>query len=387
MSGPAPRVVIVGGGVAGLRTAETLRAHGFTGELLGLGAENHPPYARPPLSKAMLHGHDGAGAELSSTAEIRWRLGVTATSLHLDGRYVGLDNGGRVEFDVVVLATGVRARTLPGAAQALALRTVEDSHRLRLVLRRDPGHLVVIGAGFIGSEVAVAARVRGWKVTVVDVDATPLAGALGHGPAQWLWEQHRVRGVHTRFGAPVVSVEKVGAGWDVLLPGGVVIAADAVVTGLGAKPNTEWLDGSGLDITDGVLTNERRQAVTAGGTVTSNVVAVGDVARTPSPLSEGRAMRWEHWTAATNDARCAAAALTGREPRPEAPAVFWTDVYHHRIQVIGLHRGTESEPEPGPRGFCVSYRSGEVLHGAVVVNWPQRIPGLQREIAEFGVIT
>lgn len=138
--------------------------------------------------------------------------------------------------------------------------------------------------------------------------------------------------MHTRFGSPVVSVEQVGARWDVLLPGGVAIEADAVVTGLGAKPNTEWLDGSGLDITDGVLTNERRQAVTVGGTVTGNVVAVGDVARTPSPLTGGRVMRWEHWTAATNDARCAAAALTGREPRPEAPAVFWTDVYHHRIQ-------------------------------------------------------
>lgn len=385
MTRAAERIVVVGGGIAGLRTAEALRDRGFTGELLGVSAERHLPYARPPLSKAALTGPDWASTPLDSAAAVRWRLGVTATGLDLTGGYVELDDGTRVAFDGVVLATGLRARRLPAANTGLALRTVDDADRLRAALRCGPGQLVIVGAGFIGSEVAAAARSLDWSVTIVDAGPTPLAAALGPGPARWLWEQHRVRGVRTRFGYPVVAVERVGARQHVVLGDRSVLMADAVVTGLGAAPNIEWLQGCGLDIADGVLTDARRQALTAGGAVAEGVVAVGDIARTPSPLTGGRPVRHEHWTAATIDAHRAAAALTGLESPLEVPPVFWTDVYEHRVQVVGLPEGAESEPEAGPRGFCVCYRSTSgALTGAVAVNWPQRLPALTREIGESG---
>ncbi|SFB56608.1 3-phenylpropionate/trans-cinnamate dioxygenase ferredoxin reductase subunit [Amycolatopsis marina] len=387
MRRPSGRVVIVGGGVAGLRVAEALRGHGFSGELLGIGAEDHAPYARPPLSKAALHNSGVVEVLASSATDVRWNFGTAAVDLDLAGPYVRLDDGRLIESDAVVIATGVRARTLPGMDRTLSLRTVEDAERLRGVLAEAPGHLVIIGAGFIGSEVAVAARARNWEVTVVDAQATPLAAALGPAVAQWLWEQHRARGVHTRFGQSVRSTDKAGTRWHVSLDNGAALEADAVVTGLGAKPNTEWLGTSGLDVSDGVLTDERRRAVTADGAVAGDIVAIGDVARTPSALTGGRAIRWEHWTAAVADARRAATVLVGLEPPPELPTVFWTDVYQDRVQVLCLPSGTESEPEPGPRGFCVRYDTAGVLSGAVAVNWPQRLAVLQREIAKFGVTT
>ena len=387
MKRPTGRVVIVGGGVAGLRVAEALRGHGFSGELLGIGAEEHAPYPRPPLSKAALHNAGGVEVLTNSATDVRWSFGTAAVDLDLAGPSVTLDDGRLIESDAVVIATGVRARTLPGTASALSLRTVEDAERVRAVLAGAPGHLVIIGAGFIGSEVAVAARVRNWEVTVVDAQTIPLAAALGPAVAQWLWEQHRARGVHIRFSQPVRSADKVGTRWHVSLDNGAVLEADAVITGLGAKPNTEWLGMSGLDVSDGVLTDARRRAVTADGTVAGNIMAIGDVARTPSPLTGGRAIRWEHWTAAVADARRAATVLVGLEPPPELPTVFWTDVYQDRIQVLGLPRGTESEPEPGPRGFCVRYDSAGILSGAVAVNWPQRLAVLQREITRAGVAT
>lgn len=376
------RTVIVGGGVAGLRTAEALRSRGFSGDLLGVSAEARYPYARPPLSKEALRNPDGVGAPLPTTADVRWQLGVTATGLDVTGGYVELDDDRRVAFDAVVLATGVRARRLPGPIRGMALRTAEDAEWLRSVLHGTPGRVVIVGAGFVGSEVAVAARSRQWHVTVVDVSPSPLATALGPHVARWLWEQHRAHGIELRLGDPVVAIEKAEARLHVLLGTGDKLIADAVVTGLGARPNTEWLDGSGLDITDGVLTDAAQRAVTTGGTALPNVVAVGDLARTPTRWADGEAVRWEHWAGATTDAHRAAAALMGQNLPADVPPVFWTDVYEHRVQVIGLPKGVESEPEAGPRGFCVGYRAGGVLTGAVAVNWPQRLPMLRRELCQ-----
>lgn len=210
----------------------------------------------------------------------------------------------------------------------------------------------------------------------MDADPAPLTRALGSGPARWLWEQHLVRSVRTRFGNVVRSLQRSDTECHLILVDHSVIDADAVVTGLGAVPNTEWLDGSGVDITDGVLTDAAGRAITAAGAVVEGVVAVGDVARTPSPTAGGRAVRHEHWVAASTSAQRAAATLTGQQPPREAPPVFWTDVYEHRVQVVGHPDGVESQPEPGSRGFCVRYEGGDgALIGAVVVNWPQRLPG------------
>ncbi len=382
------RIVVVGGGVAGLRTAEALRRNGFTGELIGVSAERRPPYARPPLSKAALSDPEWECAALTTTSGVRWRLGTEASGLDLTARRVELADGSGLTFDAVVLATGVRARTPPELRSGLSLRTAEDATRLRAVLRSGPGHLVVVGAGFVGSEVAAAARQAGWTVTVVDGSSAPLARALGPGPARWLWDQHRARGVRTRFGEPVRSVEPTDAGCRVVLGSGPALAGDAVVTGLGTVPNTEWLHGTGLDLTDGVLTDAAGRAVTTEGVALGNVVAVGDLARTPSRLAGHRAIRHEHWTAATSGAQRVAATLTGGQAPPATPPVFWTGVYGDRVQVVGHPEGTESEPERGPRGFCVRYRSETgVLTAAVVVNWPQRLLALNRELSEAGRVT
>ncbi|CAM3096110.1 FAD-dependent oxidoreductase [Saccharomonospora xinjiangensis] len=388
------RIVVVGGGVAGLRTAEALRHNGFTGELIGLTSEPHPPYARPPLSKAALSDPDWRLQPLDETTGVSWRLGTTASGLDLTNRRIEIGDGTDVAFDAAVLATGLSGRIPPTMRAALPLRTADDAIRLRAILhghQGNPGrhrnhrHLVIVGAGFIGSEVAVAARQAGWTVTVADPQHSPLAPALGTRAAQWLWEQHRVRGVRTRFSHAVHSIERTDDGYHVVLDDGSVVPADAVVAGLGATPNTEWLSGSGLDITDGVLTDAGGTVVTTDGTVVDDVVAVGDVARTPSPLTGGRAVRHEHWAAATSGAQRVSATLTGHRPPPAIPPVFWTDVYEHRVQVTGRPEGTESEPEPGPRGFCVRYRSGDgTLTGAVAVNWPQRLAVLTRELATAG---
>ncbi len=377
------RIVIVGGGVAGLRTAEALRRNGFSGELVGINAENRLPYARPSLSKDALFRSDWECVPLETTAGVRWQIGVAASGLDLEQRRVELDDGSTVAFDAAVVATGVRARVLRGTEAGLTLRTADDAEVLHGILHGDRGHLVIVGAGFIGSEVAVTAHSLGWAVTIVDSDATPLARALGPSPARWLWEQHRVRGVRTRFGQPVQSIQRSGGSYHVTFAHGSVIQADAVVASLGAVPNTEWLRGSGVDITDGVLTDSGGRAITVTGTVVDGVVAVGDVARTPSRTPDGRAVRHEHWAVATTSAQRAAATLTGRQPPVELPPVFWTDVYEHRVQVVGHPSGVESEPEPGPRGFCLRYESGDgTLTGAVVVNWPQLLPVLSRRVAQ-----
>ncbi len=158
---PTQRVVIVGGGVAGLRTAEALRRNGFSGELVGVSAEKQLPYARPPLSKATLSSSDWECVPLETTAGLRWQLGVTASGLDLEHRRVELDDGSTIAFDTAVLATGARARTLPGSEAGLTLRTAGDAKALRTTLRENRGHLVIVGAGFISSEIAVAAHALG----------------------------------------------------------------------------------------------------------------------------------------------------------------------------------------------------------------------------------
>jgi 3-phenylpropionate/trans-cinnamate dioxygenase ferredoxin reductase component len=373
------KIVIVGGGVAGLRTAEALRHRGFPGTLVGFGTEPMPPYERPQLSKVALRDEAWSVQPLLSSAPaFTWFLELTAVGLDLPSKQIELDNGQRVDFDGLVIATGRRATLLPHAPQAMRLRTLADTHRLRSVLFARTGHLVIVGGGLIGTEVASAARTLGWAVTIVDATNHPLAETLGTTPASWLWDQHRDHGVHLHFGVPVTAVHPTNGRQRVALANGSTLDADAVITAVGTTPNTSWLAASELDTTDGVRTNDRQQVLTNTGDVVDAVVAVGDVARNPSRVTDGK----HHWATAANDARHAAAALLGFPQPTHTPPAFSTELYTHELHVIGQPHGTESTLEEGPTGFCVRYHDKGKLAGAVAVDWPDKRSDLQNELSQ-----
>ena len=350
------RVVVAGAGMAGLRSAEGIRRSGFGGELTIAGAEPHMPYNRPPLSK------DGIGAAFDpaqlpfrvarAATGLDWRLGQPAVAADLAARTVTLADGTVIGWDGLVVATGVRSRRLdlPGPrAGRHAIRTIDDLTALRAELTA-ARRLVVVGGGFIGSEVAAAARVRGLDVTVIEPEPLPMRRPLGNELAAELLRRHERHGVRFRLGTLPVAFE--GAAGDrvraVALSDGTAIEAGLVLEAVGSVPNTEWLDGNGLDLSDGVACDERLR-VLAGGDARDDVVAAGDVARYPHPLLFGASRRIEHWTVATDSGKYASAILaralagdTAHTADPAAPAAFaavptfWSDQYDLRIQSFGV---------------------------------------------------
>lgn len=325
---PERTIVIAGGGVAGLRTAEALRHQGFAGPLIGFGAEPLPPYDRTQLSTVAIRDAEWSPQPLPSAAHgFWWFLDIAAVGLNLADKQIELDDGRRVDFDALVIATGRRAATLPAAPRAMRLRTLTDAHRLRSVLLARTGHLVVVGAGLVGAEVAAAARTLGWQVTIADAAPDPLADTLGATPANWVWDQHRDHGVDLRFGTAVTAAPH----HHVEFAGGSTLDADAVVTTVGTVPNTDWLAGSGLDIAGGVRTDGQQQALTETGEAADVVVAVGSVATSRLPGS-----RWPP----TGDARRAAAALLGQPPPDDTPPMFSVTLYTRELRVTGQPDGT-----------------------------------------------
>jgi len=367
------QVVVAGAGMAGLRSADAVRKSGFDGEITVVGGEPHMPYNRPPLSK------DGIGAEFdaaqlpfrvarAASMSIRWRLGAPAVAADLTARNVTLGDGTELGWDGLVIATGVRSRRLdlPGPRTGRhAIRTLDDLSELRkdLELAR---HVVVVGGGFIGCEVAAAARTRGLDVTLVEPEPLPMRRPLGDELAAELLRRHEGHGVRFRLGTAPVAFEGgvfdggVFDGGDrvraVTLTDGTTLDADLVVESVGSRPNTEWLDGNGLDLADGVACDARLR-VLAGGTpapaARDDVVAAGDVARYPHPLLFGASRRIEHWTVATDTAKYAAgrlgrhlsgAASGGGVPGGDAAddggfaavPTFWSDQYEMRIQSFGV---------------------------------------------------
>jgi NADPH-dependent 2,4-dienoyl-CoA reductase/sulfur reductase-like enzyme len=338
-------VVVVGASLAGLRAVQALRRAGFSGRVTAIGEENEPPYDRPPLSKEVLSGKwDAERTALlrpeDEALEVEWRLGRRAESLDLAARQVVLAGGERVPFDAAVIATGTFARRLPGApplAGVHVLRTLSDCLALRVELDRSP-RVAVIGAGFIGLEVAATCRGRGLPVSVIESLPAPLERGLGAKLGAFVGEIHRDQGVDLRLGAKVarlVGGERVGA---VELAGGERIPADVVLVGIGAAPATAWLEGSGLELDNGVVCDAACRATRA-----PFVVAAGDVARWPNPLF-GASMRIEHWTNATEMADHAVASLLAGEGggEPFAPVPFvWSDQYDYKIQIAGRLEGAD----------------------------------------------
>jgi NADPH-dependent 2,4-dienoyl-CoA reductase/sulfur reductase-like enzyme len=336
---PSGRILIVGASLAGLRAAERLRREGFEGELTILGAETHLPYDRPPLSKDLLAGEsepDGIALRMSEDLEASWVLGERAIGLDLESRAVRTDAGRDLRFDGLLIATGSEPRRLPGLepgtrAGIVELRTMEHSLELRERLSQSP-HLLLVGCGFIGVEVASTARELGADVTIVSLDPPlALAGELASGVCSGMLGDH---GVTMHIGRRVAEVLGDDGFAGVVLDDGTRIEADVALVAVGAAPVTGWLEGSGLDLANGVLCDSSCTVIGA-----EDVVAAGDVLRWPNPLFGGEPMRIEHWTHAVESG--AAAALTllqGSGPDTAYAPVpsFWSDHFGTRLQTVGM---------------------------------------------------
>ena len=264
-------IVVVGASLAGCRAAEALREEGFDGRVVLIGDEAHRPYDRPPLSKQVLAGSwstdrielPAVGADL----DLEWRLGTRATGLDLAARRVALDAGEDVAFDGLVIATGATPRTVPvpdGMAGVHTLRTLDDCLALRAELERGPGRVVVVGAGFIGAEVAATCRERGSPVTMVEALPAPLARVLGEVIGGTCADLHRDHGVDVRTGVGVAGLAGGARVEQVQLGDGSAVDADVVVVGVGVTPLTGWLEGSGLTLDDGVVCDETCLAAPGG---------------------------------------------------------------------------------------------------------------------------
>ncbi|WP_219729357.1 NAD(P)/FAD-dependent oxidoreductase [Streptomyces noursei] len=380
------RIVIVGASAAGLTAAESLRRRGWDGHLTVIGEEPHPPYDRPPLSKQILTGAWGPErATLRSPPDLArlradLRLGQYATALDVPSRRVRLGGGESIGFDALVIATGVAPRRLPDSdlAGVHVLRTLDDAIALRAALRARP-RVVVVGAGFLGTEVAAAARTMGLEVTVVEPEQVPVRRPFGDRIGALVAELHRDHGTRLHCGVPVRRLR--GAGGRVTgvdLGDGTTLPADVVVLALGAAPATGWLAGSGLRLGDGVECDAYCQAA-------PGIYAAGDVASWPNARF-GTRMRLEHRMNAIEQAMAAVGNLLG-DATPFAPVpYFWTDQYDTRIQAFGIF---PPDPEmrivygsPSDGRFAAAYGHRGRVVGVLGWNAPRQVRTLRRMVVD-----
>ena len=374
------RIVIVGGGLAGSRTADRLRRAGFDGRVTVVGGEPHAAYDRPPLSKKVLTQQDEPAQPqyLKTPDDLEFLPGVHAAGLDVNAHTIALDDGSDLSYDRLVIATGVRARRLFGGWQGVhVLRTWSDGLALRSALR-DAKRLVVIGGGVLGCEIAASARALGLDVTVVELLDQPLVAALGPAVGAAIADLHRANGVDVRCSTRVSHLDGAGDRVDrVVLADGTALDTDLVVVAAGAVPNTEWLAGSGVRVDDGVLCDR------TGATSVDDVYAAGDVARLPHPWAEGT-IRLEHWQSAGDTAALVAQNLLAEAPAPlTAVPYFWTDQYQSKFQVIGL---------PGPDDeltvldgaldgrFAAHYTRDGLLTGAITVGMPAALAPFRKRV-------
>lgn len=350
----AEGIVIVGSSLAGLRSAEQLRSQGWEGGITLVGDEPYLPYNRPPLSKqAMIDARALSVEELHETialglkprlGKIDWRLGRRAVSTDMANQRIALDDGQALDYDGLVIATGLRSRSLPvsgGESQRYRLRNLNDAWRLAQGLT-EGCRVTIAGAGFIGCELAATATRLGCQVNVIDAAPAPLVNVMGSPFADALLQYHQRHGVsfHPDTRIAEIGEDDQGTLQRVSLSNGVSIDTDILVEAIGSRPNTEWLDGNGIDITDGVKCRSDMSLPEHG-----NVIAVGDIARFSNPLFDEVCRRIEHWNIAVETAKKGAVTLLanlGETPRtrpedtkPVVPS-FWSDQFDIKIQGIGI---------------------------------------------------
>jgi NADPH-dependent 2,4-dienoyl-CoA reductase/sulfur reductase-like enzyme len=383
----AQRIVVVGASLAGLRAVETLRGRGFDGRLTLVGEEPHRPYDRPPLSKQVLQGTWEPEQTFFRKKEgydplaLDMRLGVRATGLDLRARRVSLADGSAVDYDRLIIATGTRVRTLPGVAPRPGLhvlRALDDAMALREALARAT-RVAVVGAGFIGLEVAASCRARGLAVTVVESRALPLSPALGPAVCDMIAALHRDHGVDLRTGVNVSRVLGERRVEGLALDDGSRVEADVLVVGIGVVPNTEWLEGSGLTLDNGIVCDGHGEAA-------PGVYAAGDVARVANRWL-GDAPRIEHWTnAVEHGVHAAESALAGPGKGTSFSSVpyVWSDQYDRKIQFLGrVSPHDEMRVVDGSladRRFTALYRLGDRLVGCLAVNEPRAVIRYRKQL-------
>ena len=382
-------MVIVGGGLAAARVAEQLRKAEYAGAVTIVSDEDHLPYDRPPLSKDVLHddskGHEDVAlrpAEFYAENDITLRLGNAATALDTAAQTLTLADGSVLGYDELVIATGLVPRRIPSLPDLEGIRVLR-SYDEAMALREHAGrarHAVVVGAGFIGCEVAASLRKLGVEVSLIEPQPTPLAAVLGEQIGELVARLHRAEGVDVRTGVGVSEVRGTGGqersdtGMNqghvsaVELSDGTVLDADLVVIGIGSRPATEWLAGSGVDVDNGVVCDE------VGRTSAPHVWALGDVASWRDV--RGHQVRVEHWSNVAEQARMLVPALLGQEP-PALTVVpyFWSDQYDVKIQCLGEPEADDTVHivDDDGRKFLAYYSRDGVLVGVVGGGMPGKV--------------
>ncbi|OBI99189.1 NAD(P)/FAD-dependent oxidoreductase [Mycobacterium sp. 1465703.0] len=375
-------IVIVGGGLAAARTAEQLRRSEYSGPITIVSDEVHLPYDRPPLSKEVLRKEVDDTAlkprEWYDENDITLRLGSAARSLDTAAQTVTLDDGTTLGYDELVIATGLVPRRIPAIPDLegiRVLRSVDESMALR-EHASSAQRAVVIGAGFIGCEVAASLRSLGVDVVLVEPQPTPLAAVLGQQIGELVARLHRAEGVDVRLGVGVSEVRGDTQVEAVVLSDGTELPADIVVVGIGSRPATEWLEGSGVQVDNGVICDE------AGRTSAPNVWALGDVASWRD--ATGHQGRVEHWSNVADQARVVVPALLGREvPSVVVVPYFWSDQYDVKIQCLGEPEADDvvHVVEDDGRKFLAYYERDGALVGVVGGGMPGKVMKVRAKIA------
>ncbi len=366
-------VVIVGASMGGLRTAEALRRFGYDGAITVFGDEDYAPYNRPPLSKEVLAesvSHDAVAFEMrAAVADVNWVLGTRVLSADLEHSTVTDHNYEVHPYAALVIATGLRPRRLRVPNDDLrgrhAVRTLDDAIALRAELVAG-ARVVIVGAGFIGCEVAATARKLGCDVTIVAPGVHPMLRPLGQELAAEMQRRHEAQGVVFLMKREVSDLIGTTSVTGVLLDDGTTVECDLLVEAIGSHENTEWLDGNDLDTTAGVLTSNNLRAVRGDGTEWDNVFAVGDVARFPNPVYDHECRRIEHWNIPTETAKRVGQVFTGQAQGEFRPIPsFWSDQYDNHLLAYGvLALADEIRLEDGElAGDCVFgyYRNGVMV--------------------------
>jgi len=339
-------VVIVGASLAGLRAAQTLRKRGFDGRVVMIGAEVHAPYDRPPLSKQLLAGEWPAeklffhAREKHAALQLEYHLGSAASSVDVREREVALASGQKVSYDGLVIATGAGPRLLPnpqGLTGIYVLRTLDDALAVAEQLKHKP-RVAIVGAGFIGLEVAASCRKLGIEVTVIEPQQLPLLSLLEQSIAASIQALHADHGVTFHLGTRVRELQGAGRLERIVLEDGAVIASDLIVAGIGVVPATQWLESSGVELSNGVLCDATL------ATNVPNIVAAGDIVSWPNAAMEGQVMRVEHWSNAAEQGQAAAARLLDGPAAPSYQHLpyFWSDQYDRKYQSTGRPRSGDA---------------------------------------------